>query len=144
MSAADARAVAERYLDPALPRRWEHVRGVGARGEEIAARLGLLDEFLAAAAWLHDVMPQPLSESDKREPRPGHGRRDRPADAGRSSAADTQPQGQAASDSGLRDRPGRPRASLHADLVFSRGHALAWQSAVGVLKQAGGCGCAWL
>jgi hypothetical protein len=55
MSAAEARALARRHLVPALPRRWQHVQGVGARGEEIAARLGLPDDVLATAAWLHDI-----------------------------------------------------------------------------------------
>jgi putative nucleotidyltransferase with HDIG domain len=55
MSAAEARVLAQRYLDPVLPRRWRHVQGAGARGEEVAGRLGLPDELLASAAWLHDI-----------------------------------------------------------------------------------------
>jgi HD superfamily phosphodiesterase len=55
MSVAEARALARRLLDPALPGRWRHVQGVGARGEEITARLGLPDDVLASAAWLHDI-----------------------------------------------------------------------------------------
>jgi len=47
--------LAERHLDRVLPRRWMHVQGVGARGEEVAARLGLPDDVLASAAWLHDI-----------------------------------------------------------------------------------------
>jgi HD superfamily phosphodiesterase len=55
MSAAEARALARQHLDPALPGRWRHVQGVGARGAEIAVRLGLADDVLACAAWLHDI-----------------------------------------------------------------------------------------
>jgi HD superfamily phosphodiesterase len=55
VSAAEARALAERHLDRVLPRRWMHVQGVGSRGEEIAARLRLPDDVLATAAWLHDI-----------------------------------------------------------------------------------------
>jgi predicted hydrolase (HD superfamily) len=55
MTVAEARALAERHLTPALPRRWRHVQGVGARGEEITTRLGLADGYLATAAWLHDI-----------------------------------------------------------------------------------------
>lgn len=55
MSAAEVRVLAQRYLDPVLPRRWRHVQGAGARGEDVAARLGLPDELLASAAWLHDI-----------------------------------------------------------------------------------------
>jgi predicted hydrolase (HD superfamily) len=55
MSAVEARALARQHLDPALPGRWRHVQGVGALGAEIAARLGLADDVLACAAWLHDI-----------------------------------------------------------------------------------------
>jgi HD superfamily phosphodiesterase len=55
MSAAEASALARQHLDPALPGRWRHVQGVGARGAEIAVRLGLADDMLACAAWLHDI-----------------------------------------------------------------------------------------
>jgi putative nucleotidyltransferase with HDIG domain len=50
------RAVAQRLLATALPRRWSHVQAVGTKAERIA---GLLDPpdapVLVAAAWLHDI-----------------------------------------------------------------------------------------
>ncbi|MDF5751689.1 HD domain-containing protein [Spongiactinospora sp. TRM90649] len=50
-----ARDVAESLLAGPLPRRWEHSRGVGRRGEMIAPILGGDAELLAMAAWLHDI-----------------------------------------------------------------------------------------
>ena len=55
MSATEARVLAERHLALALPGRWRHVQGVGARAEEVAVNLGLADDPLASAAWLHDI-----------------------------------------------------------------------------------------
>ncbi|MEI2649785.1 MAG: HD domain-containing protein [Dermatophilaceae bacterium] len=37
-----------------LPRRWQHVQGVGRLAEDVASASGLADD-LVAAAWLHDV-----------------------------------------------------------------------------------------
>ncbi|WP_431897604.1 HD domain-containing protein [Nonomuraea sp. bgisy101] len=50
-----ARGLANQLLEQPLPRRWEHSRGVGTRGEEIAPILGEDAELLAMSAWLHDI-----------------------------------------------------------------------------------------
>lgn len=49
-----ARRLAKSHLADVLPRRWQHVQGVGGRADMLSSHL---DEgpLLAAAAWLHDV-----------------------------------------------------------------------------------------
>lgn len=55
-SVADARALAEDCLAALLPRRWHHVKAVGAKAEGIQQAFDAQDgPVLAAAAWLHDV-----------------------------------------------------------------------------------------
>ena len=54
MTAADSQALARRHLFE-LPRRWRHVQGVGHRAENVAEALGLGDDALVCAAWLHDL-----------------------------------------------------------------------------------------
>ncbi len=48
------RALAEFHLADTVPRRWEHVQGVGTRAESLGDHL---DDgaVLTAAAWLHDI-----------------------------------------------------------------------------------------
>jgi putative nucleotidyltransferase with HDIG domain len=50
-----ARDLARGLLAHALPRRWDHVQGVAAKAERVAASLALSGEALVAAAWLHDI-----------------------------------------------------------------------------------------
>lgn len=53
---AQARALAERCLAEALPRRWQHVRAVAAKAERASTILAGGDRpVLVAAAWLHDI-----------------------------------------------------------------------------------------
>jgi putative nucleotidyltransferase with HDIG domain len=54
VTADDAKALARLHLAE-LPRRWQHVQGVGHRAEHVAETLGLTDGALVAAAWLHDI-----------------------------------------------------------------------------------------
>jgi putative nucleotidyltransferase with HDIG domain len=42
-------------LADVLPRRWNHVRGVARKAEQVAASLALNDGPLVASAWLHDI-----------------------------------------------------------------------------------------
>ena len=52
----EARDTAERLLAAALPRRWNHVRAVAAKAEQVARVLPPDDrDALVTAAWLHDV-----------------------------------------------------------------------------------------
>ena len=50
-----AEALARTLLEPALPRRWAHVRGVAARARSLASAFGTDAGLLEAAAWLHDI-----------------------------------------------------------------------------------------
>jgi len=50
-----ASGLAGRLLADSLPRRWQHVQGVGGEAVRVAAALGLADGALVAAAWLHDI-----------------------------------------------------------------------------------------
>lgn len=50
-----AESVAERLLSKALPRRWAHTKGVGARARSLAPLLGHCAPLVEAAAWLHDI-----------------------------------------------------------------------------------------
>ncbi|WP_405432030.1 HD domain-containing protein [Micromonospora sp. NBC_00617] len=50
-----AARLAERYLAPALPRRWQHVRSVAAKAHQLSPLVGDDAEALVAAAWLHDM-----------------------------------------------------------------------------------------
>lgn len=43
------------HLRAALPRRWNHVRGVSARAKALCRFLPVDADLLLAAAWLHDV-----------------------------------------------------------------------------------------
>lgn len=52
---ATARSLAERYLSRELPRRWSHVQGAAAQAERVSKRLGLADDVLVVAVWLHDI-----------------------------------------------------------------------------------------
>lgn len=52
---SEAQEMARSVLAEALPRRWEHVRGVAGNAERVAASLGLNSEVLVSAAWLHDI-----------------------------------------------------------------------------------------
>jgi putative nucleotidyltransferase with HDIG domain len=45
---------ARRLVAP-LGRRWSHVQAVGRAAEQIAGPLGLNQELLASACWLHDI-----------------------------------------------------------------------------------------
>jgi hypothetical protein len=50
-----ARGLAEELLAKPLPRRWAHTQGVGHLAELLSDILGEEADFLAAAAWLHDI-----------------------------------------------------------------------------------------
>ncbi|MEU5913633.1 HD domain-containing protein [Micromonospora sp. NPDC047527] len=50
-----ASRTAERHLAGDLPRRWCHVRGVGAKAEHLSRVAGSDADLLVAAAWLHDI-----------------------------------------------------------------------------------------
>jgi putative nucleotidyltransferase with HDIG domain len=50
-----ASGLAKQLLADSLPRRWQHVQGVGGEATRVAEALGLADDALAAAAWLHDI-----------------------------------------------------------------------------------------
>ena len=50
-----ASGLAGRLLANSLPRRWQHVQGVGGEAAHVAEVLGLADGALVAAAWLHDI-----------------------------------------------------------------------------------------
>ena len=51
-----ARGTAETVLAEALPRRWNHVQGVGRKAERISPIVASSDHTtLIGAAWLHDV-----------------------------------------------------------------------------------------
>ncbi len=50
-----ARALAERHVATALPRRWAHIQSVAAQAESAAASVGDDAELLVRAAWLHDI-----------------------------------------------------------------------------------------
>jgi putative nucleotidyltransferase with HDIG domain len=52
---SEAREMARSVLAEALPRRWEHVRGVAGKAERVTASLALSGEVLVSAAWLHDI-----------------------------------------------------------------------------------------
>jgi hypothetical protein len=60
MDVETARLIAQTHLAEALPIRWKHVQAVGQRASELAAQLGLPDDPLVCAAWLHDVGYSPL------------------------------------------------------------------------------------
>jgi putative nucleotidyltransferase with HDIG domain len=51
---APARRTAHRLL-ATMGDRWRHTAGVAARAAEIAGPLGLDEDLLVAAAWLHDI-----------------------------------------------------------------------------------------
>jgi hypothetical protein len=57
VSAGDwARSLAAQLLADALPQRWNHVQGVGAKAESTASLVGPGDApLLVTAAWLHDI-----------------------------------------------------------------------------------------
>ena len=50
-----ASGLARQLLADSLPRRWQHVQGVGGEAVRVAKALGLADGALVAAAWLHDI-----------------------------------------------------------------------------------------
>src|SRR5215468_7754836 len=50
-----ASGLARQLLADSLPRRWQHVQGVGGEAARVAEALGLVDGDLVAAAWLHDI-----------------------------------------------------------------------------------------
>lgn len=50
-----ARKLAAHHLAEPLPRRWNHVQGVGAWAEAVAVSLGDQDDVLACSGWLHDI-----------------------------------------------------------------------------------------
>ncbi|MQA97521.1 MAG: HD domain-containing protein [Streptosporangiales bacterium] len=52
---AHARKLAAHHLAEPLPRRWNHVQGVGAWAEQVAAAIGDQEDVLATAGWLHDI-----------------------------------------------------------------------------------------
>ena len=55
MLASWAQQLARALLQEALPRRWAHSQGVGARAGGLAPVLGADADLLEAAAWLHDI-----------------------------------------------------------------------------------------
>jgi putative nucleotidyltransferase with HDIG domain len=55
MDVTEARALAERHLASALPRRWRHVQAVAHIADAISAAFGEDVDLLVSAAWLHDI-----------------------------------------------------------------------------------------
>jgi len=53
--AAMARELARSLLEPELPVRWAHSRGVAGQAVALGRRLSQHAELLEAAAWLHDI-----------------------------------------------------------------------------------------
>jgi hypothetical protein len=53
--AARAREVARSLLEPELPLRWAHSRGVAAQAVTLRRLLPQYGELVEAAAWLHDI-----------------------------------------------------------------------------------------
>ena len=55
LSRQAARHLAVQELAVILPRRWRHVRAVGAQAERLSRLPDVSGELLVAAAWLHDI-----------------------------------------------------------------------------------------
>ncbi|WP_308125627.1 HD domain-containing protein [Nonomuraea ceibae] len=56
MGQADwAHDLAKHLLEPTLPRRWAHTKGVAKRAESLTPILGAETDTLIAAAYLHDI-----------------------------------------------------------------------------------------
>jgi DNA-binding FadR family transcriptional regulator len=53
--AAKARELARSLLEPELPRRWAHSRGVAGQAVALRRLLSQYADLLEAAAWLHDI-----------------------------------------------------------------------------------------
>lgn len=53
--AAGAHELARSLLEPELPRRWAHSRGVAAQAVALRRLLSQYADLLEAAAWLHDI-----------------------------------------------------------------------------------------